>query len=172
FDHQAPIYVYLEYLPLYALPWSPFLIGVVWRAATRWKELGPDSRWPLWASLLILVFLTLSGGRRNYYLLPILPIVMLAIADWIHEPASAAPRRKAAFWTAAVSALGLFAYFGILSPILFRVGDTRNLSAEIRRAAEQQAPWNDWRVVMYNTKPQVGFYLNPVVRARFVLTPE
>jgi 4-amino-4-deoxy-L-arabinose transferase-like glycosyltransferase len=170
FDHQAPLYVYVEYLPLYALPWTFFLPPLLWRIR-RWKELGPDSRWPLLASLLILGFLTLSGSRRNYYVLPILPFVMLAIADWIHEPGGAR-RRKAAFWTASVAAAGLLLFYGVALPLVYRHGNVRVMSAEIREAAERQAPWSEWRVVLFNTNPQMGYYLDPAVRARRLLTEE
>jgi len=172
FDHQAPVYVYVEFLPLYALPWSVLLPAVLWRAVRRWRELSSSSRWPLLASLLILAFLTLGSGRRNYYLLPILPFVLIAIADWIHEPGSATLRRTWSLRIAAVSAAGLLLYFGGIQPLLNLHGDTRGLGAEVRRAAEMQAPWSEWRVVLYDTKPQMGFYLDPTVRARRVFTPE
>jgi 4-amino-4-deoxy-L-arabinose transferase-like glycosyltransferase len=171
FDHQAPRYVYAEFLPLYALPWSLFLPAVLWRAARRWRDMGPSSRWPLLAALLIFIFLTLSGGRRNYYLLPILPFIMLAIADWIHE----APnlwRQRVALRLAGVSVVCLAAYFGLVLPLTNRYGETRALAAQVRAAAEKDAPWSEWRVVLYDTKPQMGFYLDPSVRARRLLTPE
>jgi len=171
FDHQAPRYVYFEFLPLYALPWTLLLPFVLWRAGRRWRQLGPDSRWPLLASLAILVFLTLSGGRRNYYLLPILPFVMLAIADWIHE-APDLPRRRIAFGIAAVSVAGLLAFHGVALPVLNDRGGIRVLAAEVRRSAERVAPWPEWRVILYDTKPQMGYYLDPSVRARRLLTPE
>ena len=171
FDHQAPRYVYAEFLPLYVLPWTLMLPFVIWRAARRWKDLSPDSRWTLLASALIFVFLTLSGSRRNYYILPILPFVMLAIADWIHE-APGLPRQRIAVRIAACSVAGLLVFFGIATPIANSHGDTRTLAAEVRQAAEHDAPWPEWRVVLYDTKPQMGYYLDPVVRARRLLTIE
>jgi len=170
FDHQAPRYVYAEFLPLYALPWTLLLPFVLWRAGHRWRQLSPDSRWPLLASMLIFVFLTLSGGRRNYYLLPILPFVMLAIADWIHE-APELPRQRISFRIAVVSLVGLLAFFGVALPVLNSRGSLRVLAAEVRRSAEQVAPWSEWRVILFDTKPQMGFYLDPTVRARRLLTP-
>src|SRR5439155_24485309 len=121
---------------------------------------------------LVFGFLTLSGSRRNYYLLPILPFVMLAVADWIHEPGPAKRRMKATFWTAAVSATGLFLFFGVATPILSRHGDTRLMAAEVRQEAQRQAPWEEWKVVLFDTRPQMGYYLDPAVRARRLLTKE
>src|SRR5579862_2099392 len=171
FDHQAPRYVYLEYIPLYALPWTPFLPFVLWRAARRWRDLRPESRWVLLAALAIVLFLSLSGGRRNYYVLPILPFVMLAIADWIQEAPGLA-RQTVAARIGAVSVVGLTAWFGIAMPVTNRYGESRLLAAEVREAAEREAPWPEWTVVLYDTKPHLGFYLDPVARARRLLTPE
>ncbi|HVR83058.1 MAG TPA: hypothetical protein VMU54_02025, partial [Planctomycetota bacterium] len=164
-------YVYAEYLPLYSLPWTPMLPFVVWRAARRWRDLRPDSRWALLAPLLVFGFLTLSGSRRNYYLLPILPFVMLAIADWIQE-APGLPRQRVAAWTGAFSLVGLLAFFGVATPIANSYGDLRTLAAEVRQTAERQAPWPEWRIVLYDTKPQMGYYLDTAVRARRLLTTE
>jgi 4-amino-4-deoxy-L-arabinose transferase-like glycosyltransferase len=171
FDHQQPRYVYLQWVPIYGLPWTILLPFVVWRAIRQWRSFSPDSRGVLLAALLIFTFLTLSGGRRNYYVLPILPFVMLAIADWIQE-ASAPARQKVAGWTGAVALVVLLAWFGVVQPLTNRYGEARLLGAEVRDAAERDAPWPEWRVVLYDTKPQMGFYLDPVVRARRLLTPE
>jgi 4-amino-4-deoxy-L-arabinose transferase-like glycosyltransferase len=170
FDHKAePWYLYGKFLLLYALPWTILLPGVLWRAARRWKALGAESQWPLLASLLILAFLSLSGSRRNYYLLPILPFVMLAIADWIQEPGRQRRGRIAA-WTAALSAAGMLMFFGVATPLLARYGDLRVLAAETRRAAEERAPWPQWRVVLFDTRPHMGYYLEPAERPHRLLT--
>jgi 4-amino-4-deoxy-L-arabinose transferase-like glycosyltransferase len=172
FDHkEEPHWLYLEYLLLYSLPWTVFLPGVVWRAVRGWKGLGPDSRWPLLASLLILVFLSLSGSRRNYYLLPILPFVMLAIADWIREPGHEV-RLRILGWTAGVTAAGLFLYFGLVTPLFEGRGNLRVMASEVRAAAELQAPWSQWRVLLFDTRPHMGYYLDPGERPRRLLTRE
>jgi 4-amino-4-deoxy-L-arabinose transferase-like glycosyltransferase len=171
FDHEAPVYVYAEFLPLYALPWTLFLPAVLWRAR-RWRHLGVESRWPLLASLLIFAFLTASGSRRNYYLLPILPFVMLAVADWIHAAEPFGLRVKIAQWMAGVSVAGLAVFFGVITPILSAHGDSRGLAADIRQVAERQAAWKEWQVVLFDTRPQMGYYLDPVERPRRILNPE
>jgi 4-amino-4-deoxy-L-arabinose transferase-like glycosyltransferase len=171
FDHEQPRYVYLEYLFIYTLPWTFFLPGVVTRAIRQRRTLGPDSWWPLRASLLILVFLTLSGSRRNYYMLPVLPFVMLAIADWIQEPGRER-RRVIAGWTAGVLAAGLLLFFGVITPLLESRGGLRVMTAEVREAAERRAPWPAWKVVLFDTRPQMGYYLEPGERARRLLSDE
>jgi 4-amino-4-deoxy-L-arabinose transferase-like glycosyltransferase len=170
FDHKGePPWIYAKFLLLYSLPWTVFLPGVLWRALRRWKDLGPESRWPLLASLLILVFLSLSGSRRNYYLLPILPFVLLATADWLQEPAGLR-RRKVFAWTAGAAAAGMALWFGVALPVLSRHGDSRVMAREIRAAAEARAPWKEWKVVLFDTRPQMGYYLEPEDRPRRLLT--
>jgi hypothetical protein len=71
-----------------------------------------------------------------------------------------------------VSASGLLAFFGIAQPLVNRYGDTRALAQESRRAAETLAPWPEWQVLLYDTKPQMGFYLDPDTRARRLFAPE
>lgn len=172
FDHEAPRYVYLQFLPLYALPWTPLLLAAAVRAARDWKQLGPESRWPWWCCLLILAFLTLGGSRRNYYVLPILPFAMLAVAEWLLAPARAAGWRRGAVWTGAASAAGMLIFFGALTPAVAPYGDSRILGREIRALTDAHAPWQEWDLVLFDTRPQMGYYLDPVGRPRRLLAPE
>ena len=46
------------------------------------------------------------------------------------------------------------------------------MAAEVRQEAQRQAPWEEWKVVLFDTRPQMGYYLDPAVRARRLLTKE
>ena len=78
FDHRGPIYLYTYMIFLLAAPWSLFL-----PAALGHLHSTPPSRQDrfalvyFWATFL---FFTLSGSRRWYYLLPILPAVAVVIS--------------------------------------------------------------------------------------------
>lgn len=85
FDHQGPIYQYLGSVPLLTLPWSPILVGSLITSVISWKKLDRHARWLLQAILLIFIFFTLSGSRRDYYILPILPFCMLLMAVFLAE---------------------------------------------------------------------------------------
>jgi hypothetical protein len=85
FDHKGPIYQYLVSLPLLTLPWAPILIGALITSITSWKKLDSHAKWLLQAILLIFIFFSLSGSRRGYYILPILPFCMLLIAVFLTE---------------------------------------------------------------------------------------
>jgi len=166
FDHADPVYTYAEYLPAYAIPWTllfPFVIG---RAVRRWKELEGSRRWPLLAALAIFVFLTLGAGRRNYYILPILPLLMLAAADWVGAAGDRSRRVAITAWTAALCWGGLMIYYGVAVPYAASQGGVRVMAREVRAAAEKGAPWAGWEVQLYSVKPQLAFYLDTGTQPR------
>jgi len=85
FDHQGPIYLYLGAVPLLTLPWVPILIGALVVSISSWKKLDDNTRWLIQAILMIFAFFTLSGSRRVYYILPILPFCMLLMAVFLAD---------------------------------------------------------------------------------------
>jgi 4-amino-4-deoxy-L-arabinose transferase-like glycosyltransferase len=85
FDHKGPIYLYFGVVPLLTLPWVPILVGALIVSISKWKKLDYNTRWLLQAILMIFIFFTLSGSRRNYYILPILPFCMLLMAVYLVE---------------------------------------------------------------------------------------
>ena len=85
FDHKDPIYTYLYAVPMLVLPWVPIFIGALIAAAATWKKLDSKTRWLVQAILIIFAFFTLSGSRRNYYILPILPFCALLMAVFLIE---------------------------------------------------------------------------------------
>jgi 4-amino-4-deoxy-L-arabinose transferase-like glycosyltransferase len=88
-DHKGPIYLYLYELPRLLLPWTPlFVLAAVGTAKCR-KALDSHTRWLIRAIVLVFLFFSLSGSRRGYYILPILPLCALLMAvfvAWIREP--------------------------------------------------------------------------------------
>lgn len=91
FDHQGPVYLYLYGIfPLMA-PWSLFLpaalVQIHCRPADRRDRFTMAY---FWATFL---FFTLSGSRRDYYLLPILPGAALLVALLFATPKEALDRR-------------------------------------------------------------------------------
>lgn len=85
FDHKDPVYTYLLHTPVFLVPWTLVAIAGLWDGR-RWER---DRRklWCLFSVLGIFVFFTLSGSRRGYYILPIVPGLTLiagkAVGDWI-----------------------------------------------------------------------------------------
>jgi 4-amino-4-deoxy-L-arabinose transferase-like glycosyltransferase len=88
FDHKEPFYVYFRYLPQLFFPWIPLLVAAIWAAYAHFKKLDWPSKWLTISATLIFVFFTLSGSRRSYYILPILPFCALMASlyfDWEKE---------------------------------------------------------------------------------------
>jgi len=84
FDHREPFYVYLYYLPELLLPWTPMFIVAVPGMLCSLKNLKQNTRWLLEAMILIFLFFTVSGSRRSYYILPILPFCSLFISVFLN----------------------------------------------------------------------------------------
>ena len=82
-DHKGPIYLYVYQLPVLLLPWTPlFVLAAIGMAKCR-KSLDRHSRWLMWAIVLVFLFFSLSGSRRSYYILPILPLCALLMAVFV-----------------------------------------------------------------------------------------
>ncbi|HYA34178.1 MAG TPA: glycosyltransferase family 39 protein, partial [Candidatus Binataceae bacterium] len=83
FDHRGPVYLYLYVVFALMAPWSVFLPAGLIQVHTRRHqglEQARSDRFALiffWATF---VFYTISGSRRSYYILPILPAAAVLIA--------------------------------------------------------------------------------------------
>jgi 4-amino-4-deoxy-L-arabinose transferase-like glycosyltransferase len=79
FDHRGPVYLYVYVIFALMAPWSALLPAAIAQAHRRQDHPETD-RFALvyfWATF---VFFTLSGSRRSYYILPILPAGAMLIA--------------------------------------------------------------------------------------------
>jgi len=92
FDHKQPFYIYLYAVPLLLLPWAPLFIASLVGMLPVWKNLDKKVQWLMKAIGMIFLFFTLSGSRREYYILPIVPLCALLIAVFlvhiVHERAA------------------------------------------------------------------------------------
>ncbi|MGE0452325.1 MAG: ArnT family glycosyltransferase [Vicinamibacteria bacterium] len=106
YDSGRPAWYYLSAYLALGLPWSPLMPLVLLRAA-RGRPGREGARGLLLAWLgLMLVPLSLSRGKIDYYLLPLLPPVSLLTADFA---ASAWSRFERAWVRASAALLGLVA---------------------------------------------------------------
>jgi 4-amino-4-deoxy-L-arabinose transferase-like glycosyltransferase len=85
FDHMDPVYSYLYEVPRIVMPWSILLIAALVYYLPRYRTLNESQQWLLGAIGLIFLFFTISGSRRWYYILPIMPFCMMLIAEYIAE---------------------------------------------------------------------------------------
>lgn len=85
FDHTGPIHTYLIAIPRMLFPWSIlFVFALVAGIRNRWRS-SAHATWLLATFTAIFVFFTLSGSRRYYYILPILPYCALMMAAYLHS---------------------------------------------------------------------------------------
>lgn len=82
-DHRGPVYLYIYMLPVLLLPWTPLFLMAAAGVVEGWKGLDRHTRWLVRAIILMFLFFTVSGSRRSYYILPILPFCSLLMAVFV-----------------------------------------------------------------------------------------
>lgn len=102
FDHDDPFYSYLYEVPRIVFPWAFLLVAALLRYVPKYATTNRSERWLLDALALIFVFFTLSGSRRWYYILPIMPFCMMLIAAYLADTGQHRWRRPALVATQAV----------------------------------------------------------------------
>lgn len=85
FDHIEPPYAYVSHTLVFFLPWTLLFIASVWQMHS--KEYNRQYRWVIISAATIFLFFTISGSRRSYYILPLLPALALitgrALSQWL-----------------------------------------------------------------------------------------
>lgn len=87
FDHRDPVYSYTYHVPRLLLPWAFVFIAALVLALRNYRSASWQNRWLIEAILLVFLFFTLSGSRRWYYILPVVPFCSLLMATYLlHGP--------------------------------------------------------------------------------------
>lgn len=161
FDHQDPIYIYFIFLPIYLFPWALFFFPALWQLPKRWQSLSLNSKWIAWSLFLCFMFFTLSGSRRNYYILPLVPFGILFTAEWITDAKSSSAQRK--LWSTRIMVLSSLLFFAVidLAPAWYysRIG-APSFAVALKNQATQIRPWNQWNVVLLDAESKLKFYLH------------
>lgn len=155
FDHKGPIYTYFIFLPIYLLPWAIFFLPALFSLKKRWAFMTTESKWIVWALLLLFLFFSLSGSRRNYYALPMVPFAILLTADWLLD------RGKQAILvghTVLVSFILLSFNFLVFQPMYYANG-LKKFAHQVKYTANEIKPWSEWNVVMLDPESKIRFYL-------------
>ncbi len=123
FDHRGPVYLYFYVVFTLMAPWSAFVPAALARAhrvdgpagAGRSGE-DPLALVYFWTTF---IFFTLSGSRRSYYLLPILPAGALLVARLLtagEETLTLLEKRLCRLGYLCLAALTLSAIVAVLPP--------------------------------------------------------
>ena len=83
FDHKGSPFTYVEFIPLWLIPWSIILFGMLGYYFLNIKRLAYEARWLLLCFAFIFLLFTLAGSRRSYYILPILPFASLIAGSFL-----------------------------------------------------------------------------------------
>jgi 4-amino-4-deoxy-L-arabinose transferase-like glycosyltransferase len=106
--YQPPWY----FLVVMLTQWLPVVLALPW-ALRPWREAlrARDARvlLPLAWVALVVVFFSLSPGKREVYILPALPMLCLALGPWLPAILQRPWPRRLAFALAAVLAVGMLA---------------------------------------------------------------
>lgn len=157
FDHKGPIYTYFLFLPIYLLPWTIFFIPALITIKSRWQRMTQDQKWLVWSFITIFIFFTVSGSRRSYYVLPLVPFAILLTADWL----LALSRQK---WRDYVANM-IFAFFIIF--LAFEVGSAwyyrqvgvARFAQVLKQEVSPIKPWQTWQVISLDAESKLNFYL-------------
>jgi 4-amino-4-deoxy-L-arabinose transferase-like glycosyltransferase len=105
FDHIEPPYAYVKHTLVFFLPWTILLIAAIWQM--HGDGYDAQYRWIVIAAATIFLFFTVSGSRRSYYILPLVPALALitgrALAQWFGGNGSI--RKKAMQAAAAITCI-------------------------------------------------------------------
>lgn len=157
FDHKDPIYTYFIFLPIYLFPWVMLFFPALFAVKSRWQAMTKESKWIAWALLLLFLFFTLSGSRRNYYVLPMVPFAILLTADWILTDFVDYSRRIGQV------AVGFFAIllftFSVIQPLFYAQGGLITFADILKKQTHDMKPWNKWHFVMLDPDAKIRFYL-------------
>jgi 4-amino-4-deoxy-L-arabinose transferase-like glycosyltransferase len=162
FDHEGPIYTYFIYLPIYTLPWALLFIPAVFALPKRWSTMQTGSRWMAWSTLLVFLFFTLSGSRRSYYVLPLVPFAILMTADWVTSGyARTAKRCQWATILFLLGYIGVFLTLDIIQPLYYLGGGLRPFAKAVKQEAVKIQPWSQWNISFLDAESKLAIYLNP-----------
>jgi len=153
FDHKDPVYTYFLYLPIYLLPWAVFFIPALGSLKIRWKTMTAESRWMVWSLFLLFLFFTVSGSRRSYYVLPMVPFAILLTADWL---STGGAKLQWAWRFVKLFFVIFLVNFLVLQPLYYAKGGMRGFAEQLKEVLQ---PGTDWKFVMLDPQSKISFYL-------------
>ena len=98
-DHRGSVFTYAGALPVLLLPWSLVFFASLGDCVRDRLRIDPETKWILWAVAIVFALFTLSGSRRSYYILPILPFCTLLMSAVLVAETRASMTAVALRWT-------------------------------------------------------------------------
>jgi len=143
YSHRAPFYYYIKMAPLNFFPWFLLLIPALAWAARSWRRSGNDFGLFafLWFALSFIAFSIISGKRQGY-LMPILPAAGLMMGAYMNSVATREfPWPRLHDWLARItlaifiliSVAAVAIYLSLTKTIVSHVRGAGNFTAEIAK---------------------------------------
>jgi 4-amino-4-deoxy-L-arabinose transferase-like glycosyltransferase len=134
FDHRGPVYLYVYVIFALMAPWAMLLPAALVEAHQRRREHADSARSDRFALVYFwatFAFYTISGSRRSYYILPILPAGALLVARLLAGEAlrSQFARRLLAIGYGLTAAAAVFGVVVLLPPAMILRGSMAALPA-------------------------------------------
>jgi 4-amino-4-deoxy-L-arabinose transferase-like glycosyltransferase len=160
FDHKGPIYTYLIFLPIYTFPWILFFVPGLISLIKKWRGINNNTKWLIYANIIIFSFLTASGSRRSYYVIPMIPFVLMLAARWINLCHNEKLEKIVAYIALFFSALILSIYV-LIMPINNIGGGATLFANDVKKAASSIQPWKNWSLTLTDKDINETYYLTP-----------
>lgn len=161
FDHEGPIYTYLIFLPLYLLPWTIFFVPALCALPRRFKHLNERERWLCFTFAAVFLFFTLSGSRRSYYVLPIVPFALLFTAEWLAASTNVRLQKTVAGFIISMSMILWVAVDMVPAWVSQNYG-----MPYFAKLVEMESAGQAYSIVLLDAESKVNFYLglSPTVK--------
>ncbi len=160
FDNFGPVYTYFIYLPVYTLPWAPCWIIGLWLAVRNWRTTDANTRWLVLGLVLMFAFFTACGSRRSYYVLPLVPFAQLLGAAWLTQYLASRPASTRRWHRGiGLSAVLMILVVGVAYPWTNGNGGIIRFGQDVQARASQQAPWDQWHLVMLEVDNKLPLYV-------------
>jgi len=182
FDHIKPWWYYFQKLPAILLPWSLLLPWAAWhwfKSFRRdWNKSLEAIAFSSIIGIVVFVFFSVSSSKRDYYLLPLVPWLSLALAAFLwglfrksgsvigNGDLQAVSQVIAQWWrwkwgrVVALAVLGMIGGYAIFSTVVFEFLEDKKspkpLAFTINRAVDE----NDRLVLLEEDDPRILYYLN------------
>ena len=148
FDHTGSVFTYFIYAPLYSLPWIFFFIPSIVSVLKNWKQSQASLRWLASSFILLFIFLTASGSRRSYYILPLVPLMVLLVA------AESQSRKR--LITRFLGVMMVLTLLWISAGTMYdSFSGVNQFAEEVRKSASG----NPLKLLMFHPHPKTAFYL-------------
>jgi len=168
FDHKNPFYTYFIYLPIYTLPWTVFFLPALMHVFLNWKKYNPQTLILCKSLAILFAFLTISGSRRSYYVLPLVPFAAIITSNWIMLISNKDNCKNFKTFvkkTIFIVYIILFIWFGFAKPYYTNMEyqKVRQFTESVKKAVKNKnGSWNKYKILVFNNNDnRVVYYFNP-----------